>query len=480
MMAPFDQRFPDCAGAERLVLRIQEKGQGLPPGEYGFFEWFCTDATCDCRRALLQVSSPQRPGEILATINYGWESVEFYTKWMHGDAQAGREITSASLDPINPNSKLATALINGFRDHIRSDPSYPQQLRRHYEMFKCTQMPAPTNPTSSPLAATITPDEILRQLQIVPDKCDFAPYETALRAADLHREALAPQLIAAIDRVSDNPGHYFDHEENCLHTFAIYLLAQFRETRALDAFLRFFSLPGEQALDLTGDMITENGAAVIASVCGGNPAPLLRLIHDENVNEFVRGQAIGGLLVQCIWGERPREAVIADLRGLFSTLPKPGNGHVWAELANAAGDFNAPELLPEVRQAFAENLVDESIVSLEEIDPAAKSDPGTYAPVDLQELYDWFCERNVPVDAINECSAWLCFDDAADETDDWIDGWDDSLDDSNGTPIYADRTPLELPPYQPPGIPYIAPPKVGRNDPCPCGSGMKYKKCCGK
>lgn len=22
--------------------------------------------------------------------------------------------------------------------------------------------------------------------------------------------------------------------------------------------------------------------------------------------------------------------------------------------------------------------------------------------------------------------------------------------------------------------------KVGRNDPCPCGSGRKYKKCCGK
>ncbi len=23
-------------------------------------------------------------------------------------------------------------------------------------------------------------------------------------------------------------------------------------------------------------------------------------------------------------------------------------------------------------------------------------------------------------------------------------------------------------------------PKVGRNDPCPCGSGLKYKKCCGR
>lgn len=25
-----------------------------------------------------------------------------------------------------------------------------------------------------------------------------------------------------------------------------------------------------------------------------------------------------------------------------------------------------------------------------------------------------------------------------------------------------------------------AEPTVGRNDPCPCGSGKKFKKCCGK
>jgi preprotein translocase subunit SecA len=23
-------------------------------------------------------------------------------------------------------------------------------------------------------------------------------------------------------------------------------------------------------------------------------------------------------------------------------------------------------------------------------------------------------------------------------------------------------------------------PEIGRNDPCPCGSGKKYKNCCGK
>lgn len=41
-----------------------------------------------------------------------------------------------------------------------------------------------------------------------------------------------------------------------------------------------------------------------------------------------------------------------------------------------------------------------------------------------------------------------------------------------------DFPPLDI---EPPAIslPYIAPPKVGRNDPCPCGSRKKFKKCCG-
>ncbi len=40
----------------------------------------------------------------------------------------------------------------------------------------------------------------------------------------------------------------------------------------------------------------------------------------------------------------------------------------------------------------------------------------------------------------------------------------------------------EAPPQEPPkpaGIPIISPPKIGRNDDCPCKSGRKYKKCCG-
>jgi hypothetical protein len=45
---------------------------------------------------------------------------------------------------------------------------------------------------------------------------------------------------------------------------------------------------------------------------------------------------------------------------------------------------------------------------------------------------------------------------------------------------YADIVETES--YRPPGAPGAparSAPKPGRNDPCPCGSGRKYKKCCG-
>jgi len=35
-------------------------------------------------------------------------------------------------------------------------------------------------------------------------------------------------------------------------------------------------------------------------------------------------------------------------------------------------------------------------------------------------------------------------------------------------------------PLPPPVEPIQKDKEIGRNDPCPCGSGKKYKKCCGK
>src|SRR5262249_24597588 len=61
-----------------------------------------------------------------------------------------------------------------------------------------------------------------------------------------------------------------------------------------------------------------------------------------------------------------------------------------------------------------------------------------------------------------------------------------------GRGIYSSRAPLRAPRFEdeeeyeddwfdepPVAQPAVrAAPKVGRNDPCPCGSGKKFKKCC--
>jgi hypothetical protein len=322
----------------------------------------------------------------------------------------------------------------------------------------------------------MTVADILRQLQRVPDKADFAPYKAALLAAIEQREAITPELIAAIDRVSADPARHLENPDDCLHLFAIYLLAQFRERRAIDCFLRFFSLPGDQALDLTGDMVTEQGSVILASVCGGDPSPLLKLIHDETVNEFVRGQAIDGLLVQAFWCERPRNAVIEELRRIFHTLTKPGNASVWAFLVDAVCNFEAHELVPEARHAFAGNLVSEDYIGLEDLDAVVPESERILPMPQCERSFSLFCEDKDPIDAVIECSGWLCFRDEEAEARYWnsleVDK-EDLPDDAIG--IFPDEMDEDPGP-----VPYIAPPKVGRNDPCPCGSGRKYKKCCGK
>ena len=46
---------------------------------------------------------------------------------------------------------------------------------------------------------------------------------------------------------------------------------------------------------------------------------------------------------------------------------------------------------------------------------------------------------------------------------------------------YKKQLPTEdEPPLPPPVEPVHADKTPGRNEPCPCGSGKKYKKCCGK
>ncbi len=138
-MASFFSRFPELAARETRTIWLLAPHAGLLPGDYGFLELYCNEPTCDCRRVLLQVCRADRPNTVLATINYGWESEDFYAQWLHGDHEAARDLVTPSLDPLNPQSDLAPALLDVFSHIVLQDQTYVDRLRRHYRMFKRAQ-----------------------------------------------------------------------------------------------------------------------------------------------------------------------------------------------------------------------------------------------------------------------------------------------------------------------------------------------------
>ena len=150
-MSPFWDRFPDVAARETRVTILPYPQGGLPAGRYGFLELYCADPACDCRRVLLQVRSEDQPGTILATINYGWESIAFYARWLHGDRNGAREIKEASLDPLNPQSSFAPSFLCLFQTVVLQDKTYIDRLKRHYAMFK--QDLAPPGKSRNPPAS---------------------------------------------------------------------------------------------------------------------------------------------------------------------------------------------------------------------------------------------------------------------------------------------------------------------------------------
>jgi hypothetical protein len=135
-MTHFDSVFPEVAARETRSLYLPEGYKRLPCAQYGFLELYCDDPACDCRRVLFQVCRQDNPDKVLATITYGWETASFYTILLRGDRKTAREMTGASLDACNTQSKHSDDLLELFREVVLADEDYVARLQRHYRMFK--------------------------------------------------------------------------------------------------------------------------------------------------------------------------------------------------------------------------------------------------------------------------------------------------------------------------------------------------------
>jgi hypothetical protein len=287
------------------------------------------------------------------------------------------------------------------------------------------------------LAATMSPDDVLERLSShLP-----APRIEALEAADAHRAVLLGPLLEALERGS-RLGTEASDEEAQLFTHALYLLAKWREPRAYPLVLRWLSLPPETTDLLTGDVLTQDGARILAAVCDGDIAPIRELIVNVEADEFSRAVAIGALSLLAAWAELPRDAIVKELGWLADEGLDREPSYVWGALAARCADIEALEVFPALRRAYDAGLVDAMDMAPEELDHVESAPRGVICARTR--------EREPPIADVAEATSWWGNDD-----------------ESSGRVIATGDEP------------YRASPKVGRNEPCPCGSGRKYKKCCG-
>ena len=261
----------------------------------------------------------------------------------------------------------------------------------------------------------------------------------ALTEAVRQKDAITPILLDALDTVyekvqSEGEG-VCDDPAYGLSWYAFFLLARFQEQRAFPKLLQMLVLD-EDSLDiLLGDILTNSMGNILYSTYDGNITAAKEIAADSSLSPFAREAPLGLLEGLFRDGRLPRNELVDFLRERLSLLDEGENEEIFGGMLIRLIAYNdLYELVEDVREAFR----------LEQIDLMAMGD--------FENFFDYLYNKTehgdytrLITDTAQELEGWACF--------------------------------KEEKPSRPP-ISDILNWKVGRNDPCPCGSGKKYKKCC--
>ena len=130
-------------------------------------------------------------------------------------------------------------------------------------------------------------------------------------------------------------------------------------------------------------------------------------------------------------------------------------------------EFKGKELLPEIQKLYDEDFVDESMAGclqevMEQLDEIPEIETAESYKKSIQNYFEIASEFSF---AFNDDEEE--FDEEEEDGEDLYDDWEEIKEDDTDYFYSGDK-------------PFVRTmPKVGRNEPCPCGSGKKYKNCHG-
>ena len=129
-------------------------------------------------------------------------------------------------------------------------------------------------------------------------------------------------------------------------------------------------------------------------------------------------------------------------------------------------DFGGKELMPEIEQLFSKQIVDVFVVgNFNKIKSEMEKSVSKHRKKEILDIYEiykninsWALNNSIDNDSVNDSDSKL-IDDVHLSKENKHDNYIDYEKLPTGQYVRAER-------------------KIGRNEPCPCGSGKKYKKCC--
>lgn len=279
------------------------------------------------------------------------------------------------------------------------------------------------------------------------------PRETLKEALNM-KEEITPILLEELDKIIVCPEIVTENQDYMLHIYAIYLLAQFREKSAFARIIDLISFTPDEVEAFFGDVLTEDLSSIIYSTFDGCLNILQSIIENPLLNIYARGAALD------VYGKLYSDGIVSKEECIeyLKALVYDNYYDMQSDLATEVQGFVIKkhffEMIDDIQFLYDQNRIDTTMF-------------GQYDDfIDSIYSYDYEKERVRYIDdIIKEMYWWSCFEQTEDEKGKkrtQMKEFEESI-------CKEEKLIKQM---------IEKPKKIGRNDPCPCGSGKKYKKCC--
>ena len=276
------------------------------------------------------------------------------------------------------------------------------------------------------------------------------PQET-LNACMDQRDVTVPAFLNLLMQAAHS--EVVDDRDASALFFIIHLLAEMKVTEAYEPLMRLLGREKEVIEKILRDAVTETSHKIIISVFDGNTNALYELMNNPTAYEFTRNSAFRAWTYFVATGVIDRIEAEQYLIECVDNLQPQNEGYVWTSWLDAVATLGFESLRPLARKICETGLASPLNMDMEDFDRVVGE------ALSQNDCEAFLRENHLEpfTDTIGTFSKWYGF------SEEFI----------RNKRRYQNQARIENPdivtnPYR----------NVGRNDPCPCGSGKKFKKCC--